>query len=142
MKMKTTIENKQVIVHKNCGVCSHYNVCKYRQASYDMAKTNFMYSMFEYAEWNHIQDAFEEHGMKNCQYYKCDYPIGPVTIESELPLIHKIIQLEGKQRHPELTSWRNPPKGDLTFYVMENEEKIEYNVEDVLDGYEIVKEFK
>jgi hypothetical protein len=52
----------------NCKTCSRFPVCKFVDANRELAKTNKMFGMFEYLEWNNLEELFYSNAGK-CKYY-------------------------------------------------------------------------
>jgi hypothetical protein len=50
----------------NCQNCTRMPVCKFVEANKEFAKK--MYGMFEYAEWNNIEELFCSNAT-HCKYY-------------------------------------------------------------------------
>jgi len=68
MKGNYIIEDKVIHIKKDCKACIHYPVCKFHDKMKETCKSNLMYEMTEYTEWNDTLSVFERHA--SCQYYK------------------------------------------------------------------------
>lgn len=133
-------DSKDVIIEKNCKFCLHGKVCLYREEHRKMAQSNTMYGMFEYLEWNNLQNKFESD--IKCQYYLCEIPKGEVNKESDTRIVEKILTSE--LRKFDLASWTIPRKGDETVKANIRElpntsyEEREFKLDDLLSGYTII----
>ena len=87
--MKTKIDGKHIYIPKNCGVCVHYKVCAFRNQIKEVATSNFMYTMNEYANGNNIMYIFDAN--VNCKHYVLGIPLGKITHETHSGLIYNVV---------------------------------------------------
>lgn len=74
---KTKFKSIVVEVKTSCKNCTHMETCKFRHAAAELFKTNLMYSMFEYLEWNHLLDSFDTNA-RGCKFYTPNFIDGPI----------------------------------------------------------------
>jgi hypothetical protein len=73
-------ENKEVYVPINCNNCLRKPACIFLERYNEMAKSNFMYGMFEYLEWNNLEKIFKENA-RHCKYYRTSFIGGRVSFD-------------------------------------------------------------
>lgn len=82
-------ETKSISVCKNCMKCTHVAMCKFRENMKALAKSNVMYEMTEYSEWNNILETFDFYA--SCQFYKPMYQLSPLGLATDPEIISHII---------------------------------------------------
>lgn len=72
----------EIEIKKDCRNCLSFKSCKFVQAQNDLNKTNLMYSMFEYAEWNHLDANFYTYAGQKCKHYLRPFKDGVLDVDN------------------------------------------------------------
>lgn len=83
----------------NCKKCIHLPVCIFHEKMRELAKSDLMYRMTEYLEWNNVLSVFEEHA--SCRFYELIYPMPnfgeSINLKCDPEIITHIIRVKVKE---------------------------------------------
>jgi hypothetical protein len=129
--MELTITGKTIKISKDCQVCTHRVVCRFREASRAFGEKGSTYEMNAFPEWNNVHRVFELHS--KCQYYTLMIPAGPVTSKSYRPLIEKVVYNEIADRK---IKWgRIGIKEKESILSIDD---VDRNLDEFIDGYTVI----
>ena len=86
------MSEKIIKVKKNCDNCISKSSCKFLDLYVELVRSNKFYSMFEYAEWNNLENLFKDNARK-CAHYHCTFSDGKLELEKVgFNIFYKAIQ--------------------------------------------------
>lgn len=72
------MEKVTVYIPINCDNCIRRPACKFLEKYNEVAKSNFMYGMFEYLEWNNLEKIFKSNA-SSCKHYESSFINGKIS---------------------------------------------------------------
>ncbi len=69
----------EIQIKKNCDNCIKKSACKFLHTYKETVKSNLFYEMFEYLEWNNLEEIFKDNAQK-CKHYHQSFPNGKLEL--------------------------------------------------------------